>query len=445
MPNNDFVNGTLISDAGNTFASASTIPGNSNSSIAGSVGGTDPYDCYKFVATDSGTASFMLYGLSQDTNVYLFGSSQNFLNGSNDSGLSAEYFSYSSITAGNTYYIIVEPTGVSDYKLSVILPAGASTTPDLVVSSINASASVAQGSDLTFSYVAKNQGSGTTDTHYAVINVDQQASESNFIAYNGVAALSAGATQTLTNSISTAGLSVGQHTLYIKEDGYYNYVTESDETNNVRSVTFNVTSAAATTQVLWGVRDVAIPGLGAGANHHFLVILPSNPSDPDLISHGFISSDLDGDGDLDGFTIGADLDGWYTLGVYKRKEEDIAAIKGENRSIFGDSWNYESHPVPTPETLTTDAFVDRILNAYISYETYQASASFSTEIQFFLAPWIDGYTGNCASWVNTTLQVAGLSSAQTDAISDFTGADWGADHEINLVAYAPLGDISFIA
>jgi hypothetical protein len=46
----------------------------------------------------------------------------------------------------------------------------------------------------------------------------------------------------LSNSFSTAGLSVGTHTLYLKEDFWYNAVAESNETNNVTSLTFTVTA-----------------------------------------------------------------------------------------------------------------------------------------------------------------------------------------------------------
>jgi subtilase family serine protease len=260
---NDSVNGTSIGDSGNAFDSANVIPGNSNSSsITGGVGGTDSYDFYKFVATASGTATFSLNGLSQDHDLYLFSgpSSSSYVTGSNNTGLNSEFFSYS-ITAGNTYYILVNPTtGVSNYNLNVTLPTGASTTPDLVVSSISAPASVAQGANLAFSYVAKNQGGGTTGTHYAGISVDQQPSESTFLTYNSVGALSAAGVQTLTNSISTTGLSVGTHTLYIKEDFYGNSVTESDETNNVRSVTFNVTGSTASTP------DVVVSSISAPAS-----------------------------------------------------------------------------------------------------------------------------------------------------------------------------------
>ena len=246
---NDLISGTSIGDAGNTSGSASVIAGNRHDTvITGSVGSTDIDDYYKFVANASGTATFALTGLSQDIDLSLYNSSGTCIKQSLNFNSDTEWISYT-VAAGSTYYIRVNPyyLAVSDYNLTVTLPtAAASTAPDLVVSRISAPVSVTQGANLSFSYVVTNQGSGAAVVHYAGISLDQQPSESSYLSYNNVSGLSAGATQTLTSSISTAGLSVGTHTLYIKEDFYGNYVSESNESNNVGYVTFNVTSAAAT-------------------------------------------------------------------------------------------------------------------------------------------------------------------------------------------------------
>lgn len=131
------------------------------------------------------------------------------------------------------------------------ITTAAVSTPDLVVSSITVPVSVLQGSALAFSYVATNQGTGASGMHYAGITLDVQPTASNYLAFNTVGALAAAGTQTFSSSVSTAGLSLGIHTLYIQEDFYGNMVTESNESNNVRSVTFNVTSATVTTFRCW--------------------------------------------------------------------------------------------------------------------------------------------------------------------------------------------------
>src|SRR5256885_1852501 len=75
------------------------------------------------------------------------------------------------------------------------------------------------------------------------MNSEEAAYLKDTVAYNEVNSLAANGGQiTETNSISTANLSVGLHTLYIKEDYYYDQVSESNETNNTSSITFNVTA-----------------------------------------------------------------------------------------------------------------------------------------------------------------------------------------------------------
>ena len=114
---------------------------------------------------------------------------------------------------------------------------------DLVVASISAPTSVAQGTPLSFSYVVQDRGSAAAGFHYAGIEIDQVPDETHYIAWNSISSLAANGGQlTLSNSISTAGLSIGTHTLYIKEDYWFNAIGESDESNNIRSVTFTVTS-----------------------------------------------------------------------------------------------------------------------------------------------------------------------------------------------------------
>src|SRR5262249_60844948 len=51
------------------------------------------------------------------------------------------------------------------------------------------------------------------------------------------------------NSIDTSNLSVGQHTLYVAEDFWHNAVGESNEPNNVKAITFNVTTPNASLAV----------------------------------------------------------------------------------------------------------------------------------------------------------------------------------------------------
>src|SRR5262249_6521661 len=86
---------------------------------------------------------------------------------------------------------------------------------------------------------------------WAGIYLDQQTTTLP-MGWNRIGALSPTVSATATNSFSTAGLSVGVHTLWIKAD-YWNDATgmansgnndvvESNENNNWTSITFNVTA-----------------------------------------------------------------------------------------------------------------------------------------------------------------------------------------------------------
>jgi CARDB/FG-GAP-like repeat len=111
--------------------------------------------------------------------------------------------------------------------------------PDLAVSSISAPASVSQGSTLSVSYAVSDIGAGPVQaTSQAGIFLDGQAVP---VGQDLINPMAAGGLQTVNHSISTIGLSVGQHTLIVTAD-YGNAIVESNEGNNTRSVTFNVTA-----------------------------------------------------------------------------------------------------------------------------------------------------------------------------------------------------------
>jgi hypothetical protein len=131
---------------------------------------------------------------------------------------------------------LLDSLGVGTIRNDDVAP----TNPDLVVSSITAVTSVAKGDTFDFSFVVKNLGGTAAGLHYAGINVDGAVDESNYIDWNTVSSITANGQATFTNSIDTSDLSVGQHTLYIKDDFWQNRVGESNEGNNTRSFTFNV-------------------------------------------------------------------------------------------------------------------------------------------------------------------------------------------------------------
>jgi subtilase family serine protease len=144
----------------------------------------------------------------------------------------------------------------------------ATAQPDLVVASITPNAtSVTQGASFGFSYVVQNIGAAAAGMSWAGIYLDQQTTTLP-MGWNQIAGLGATAPAPETNSFSTAGLGVGQHTLWVKADYWndatgmansaYNDVVESNEYNNWTSVTFNVTAP--------GLPDLMVASIAGNAS-----------------------------------------------------------------------------------------------------------------------------------------------------------------------------------
>ena len=115
--------------------------------------------------------------------------------------------------------------------------------PDLIVSAINAPSSVVQGGTFNFSYDVKNTGQFYAGNSWGAFYIDSKPDAAHYVSQNPVGILLPGASTTLDASFSAAGLSIGQHTLWVDTDNHGD-VTESNEANNWTSVVFNVTAPA---------------------------------------------------------------------------------------------------------------------------------------------------------------------------------------------------------
>ena len=160
--------------------------------------------------------------------------------------------------------------------------AGSSPTPaspDLVVSSLTpAATSVTQGSALAFNYAVTDSGAGAAGSSLATVYLDGKALSSTQIA-----ALAAGGSSSVNGSLSTTGLSIGQHSLSVTAAST-GLVSESNETNNSTAITFTVVGntspdlvvsslTSTTSSVVAGgnlsfsytVKDIGTAGAGASA------------------------------------------------------------------------------------------------------------------------------------------------------------------------------------
>jgi hypothetical protein len=100
---------------------------------------------------------------------------------------------------------------------------------------------VAQGGDLHFSYQIKNIAAGLPSAFSnAAYYIDQKPDPNQFAGFNLINPLAAGAVSpTLNDTFNTAGLSVGQHTLWIAADNW-NQAGDGNPLNNFLSINFTV-------------------------------------------------------------------------------------------------------------------------------------------------------------------------------------------------------------
>lgn len=123
---------------------------------------------------------------------------------------------------------------------SLTFAVTAPTLADLTVSGLTTnSAAVTQGASLGYSYTIQDIGSVAAGSSITTVTLDGRQ-----ISSTSLGSLSAGSVAMSFGSLSTAGLSAGQHILSVKTDAY-GQVNESNEANNTASVSFLVNAVSS--------------------------------------------------------------------------------------------------------------------------------------------------------------------------------------------------------
>ncbi len=137
----DYINGITIIDALDYVSDQAHGVGNSTY-VTGSVGfDNDTGDVFQFTASGDGYAELNLYNLSDDIDLYLVDGLGTTLGSSTAGGFTSEYIEYF-VSAGTTYYVIVDPwsSAQSAYDLFISgpiddqIPANSTTTYTLSTS-----------------------------------------------------------------------------------------------------------------------------------------------------------------------------------------------------------------------------------------------------------------------------------------------------------------------
>ena len=104
--------------------------------------------------------------------------------------------------------------------------------PDLVVNSIAAAATVNLGAAFTFTYAVQDIGPVASGANAAAYFIDRIPDTGHFLGYNVSNGQGAGTSQTFGGGFSTAGLSAGQHFLWIGADNWNQVGEGQPGTNN---------------------------------------------------------------------------------------------------------------------------------------------------------------------------------------------------------------------
>ena len=195
----------------------------------------------------------------------------------------------------------------------------APSRPDLRIDSISpASTTVTQGATFSFNYNVKNYGNATAGSSYAGIYLNGQSAANKLSGGSGwdfIGSVSANGTIGDSNSFSTAGLAAGTHTLWIRADDT-GVVTESDESNNWRSVNFTVVGRDTPQPSLmisdWrGLEDITGRNVNNSANN--------NATNTQAVFRAFLSAPATSDVTFNvrliyGSASAADVDGARSVG-----------------------------------------------------------------------------------------------------------------------------------
>ncbi len=236
---------TPLDYAGNTLSAARNV-----GTLVGSrtltdwVGSVDTNDYYRFYVGTTSNFRLNLTGLSADANVRLLNSAGSVLQGSYLTGNSAESISRQ-LSAGTYYAQVYRASGDTTYNLTLNATA---ISPDLVIQSPFAPSSVTVGNTVNINSYTRNQG--TTSAGYSYVrywlsdDVTLNTSSDRFLGNNYVGSLAAGTSEYDSFSfIYDASWGTGTKYIFFEADGY-NYVTESNESNNVASAAITVSGTS---------------------------------------------------------------------------------------------------------------------------------------------------------------------------------------------------------
>ena len=102
-----------------------------------------------------------------------------------------------------------------------------------------------------------------------------------------------------------------------------------------------------------------------------------------------------------------------------------------NTTIGWTNEDLEVRQITCRDGRSMDTVVTELLTAFQNYVSYDGSIVYNLGGEDRT---LGMNSGNCASWVNTIVDIVGLNLP--NRFGDFSSVDWGEDHVINLSAFA---------
>jgi len=163
-------------------------------------------------------------------------------------------------------------------------------------------------------------------------------------------------------------------------------------------------------KVFWCARDLGLSPLG---NHHFLLFVSDNSGD-------FTGQLQDLGNGIQGFVIGGfNGDNGKLTAMYNQSDDLQSVREVYDPTTYTDWWwpdlDCEMHEVTLPTGMSDTEFINQlegIINSYDNMADYDLDDC------------------NCATWVNTILQRAGISDEVRETLGEFWGIDWGEEQLI---------------
>ncbi|MEB3188968.1 MAG: CARDB domain-containing protein [Snowella sp.] len=211
----------------------------------------------------------------------------------------------------------------------------ASSSPDLMISSLSSSSSVNAGSTLSVSYTVNNQGNATaaSNTTQFYLSTDNSLDAADtLIGSSAVSSISANKSKNISFSATVnSNLAPGNYYLFAKADGN-NQVIESNESNNLISKAITINAAAKADLNINAIAPSSVLVGGTSLSLNYKIANLGNASAASSLTKFYLSTDalLDGADTV----LGTDTVSSLAAGANTNRSVSLTLASGLNQGAY---------------------------------------------------------------------------------------------------------------